>query len=120
MLLVGGGSGVVPLMAMLRHRRRTMSDLPMRLVYSVRTADDVIYADELGDDAVLTFTREPPEDWSGHRGRIDPELIGQAAIDDGTAFVCGSNGFVETASQLLLQAGYEPHRVRTERFGPTG
>ena len=59
-LLVGGGSGVVPLMAMLRHRRRTMPDLPMRLVYSVRDADDVIYADELGDDATLTYTREPP------------------------------------------------------------
>ena len=70
-LLVGGGSGVVPLMAMLRHRRRTMPELPMRLVYSVRTAEDVIYADELGDDAVLTYTREPPAGWSGHRGRID-------------------------------------------------
>jgi ferredoxin-NADP reductase len=118
-LLIGGGSGVVPLMAMLRHRRRTMPELTMRLVYSVRNADDVIYRDELGDDALLTFTREPPEGWSGHRGRIDPELIAEAAIDDGIAFVCGSNGFVETASQLLLDAGYEAQRVRTERFGPT-
>jgi ferredoxin-NADP reductase len=119
-LLVGGGSGVVPLMCMLRHRRLTMPDLPMRLVYSVRNADDVIYADELGDDAVLTFTREPPEGWGGHRGRIDSELIGEAGIDGGTAFVCGSNGFVETASQLLLSSGYEAQRIRTERFGPTG
>jgi ferredoxin-NADP reductase len=119
-LLVGGGSGVVPLMAMLRHRRRTMPELPMRLIYSVRNADDVIYADELGDDAMLTFTREPPEGWTGHRGRIDRELIAQAGIDGGTAFVCGSNGFVESASQLLLQASYDPQRVRTERFGPTG
>jgi ferredoxin-NADP reductase len=119
-LLVGGGSGVVPLMAMLRHRRRTMPELPMRLIYSVRKLDDVIYADELGDDAVLTFTREPPEGWTGHRGRIDHELIAQAGIDGGTAFVCGSSGFVESASQLLLQAGYDPQRVRTERFGPTG
>jgi ferredoxin-NADP reductase len=107
-------------MAMLRHRRRTMPELPMRLIYSVRNADDVIYADELGDDAMLTFTREPPEGWTGHRGRIDRELIAQAGIDGGTAFVCGSNGFVESASQLLLQASYDPQRVRTERFGPTG
>jgi ferredoxin-NADP reductase len=119
-LLVGGGSGVVPLMAILRHRRRTMPELPMRLVYSVRNADDVIYADELGDDAVLTFTRKPPEGWTGRHGRIDRELIAQAGINSGTAFVCGSNGFVESASQLLLQAGYDPQRVRTERFGPTG
>jgi ferredoxin-NADP reductase len=117
-LLVGGGSGVVPLMAMLRHRRRTVPDLPMRLVYSVRTAEDVIYADELGDEAVLTFTREQPEDWTGHTGRIDASLLGEPA--GGTAFVCGSNGFVETASRLLLEAGYEPGQVRTERFGPTG
>ncbi len=68
MLLVGGGSGVVPLMAILRHRRRTMPDLPMRLVYSVRSAEDVIYADELDDDAVLTFTREPPDGWRGTGG----------------------------------------------------
>ena len=119
-LLVGGGSGVVPLMAILRHRRRTMPDLPMRLVYSVRNADDVIYSDELGEEALLTFTRKPPDGWSGHRGRIDPALIAEAGIDASTAFVCGSNGFVEAASQLLLAAGYEPHQVRTERFGPTG
>ena len=74
-LLVGGGSGVVPLMAMLRHRRRTMPELPMRLVYSVRNADDVIYADELGDDTSITFTREPPSGWKGHAGRIDAELL---------------------------------------------
>ena len=119
-LLVGGGSGVVPLMAILRHRRRTMPDLLMRLVYSVRNAEDVIYSDELGDDAVLTFTREPPEGWSGHRGRIDDGLIAEAGIDDGIAFVCGSNGFVEAASELLLEAGYDPRQIRTERFGPTG
>jgi ferredoxin-NADP reductase len=119
-LLVGGGSGVVPLMSMLRHRRRTMPDLPMRLIYSVREADDVIYADELGDDAVLTFTRDAPGGWTGHTGRIDAALIGEAADNSGTAFVCGSNGFVEAASSLLLDAGYEPTAIRTERFGPTG
>ena len=119
-LLVGGGSGVVPLMAMLRHRRRTMPQLPMRLVYSVRTAEDVIYAGELGDDAVLTFTREPPADWSGHRGRIDAELIADADLATGTAFICGSNGFVESAAGLLLEVGFGPGQIRTERFGPTG
>jgi ferredoxin-NADP reductase len=120
-LLVGGGSGVVPLMAMLRHRRRTMPELPMTLVYSVRTAADVIYADELGDEAVVTYTREPPAGWSGHTGRIDASLIASAgAPNDATAFVCGSDGFVETASSLLLEAGLAPERIRTERFGPTG
>jgi ferredoxin-NADP reductase len=121
-LLVGGGSGVVPLMAILRHRRRTMPELPMRLVYSVRAADDVIYGDELGDDAVLTFTREPPEAWSGHTGRIDGALLSEAAApaDSATAFVCGSNGFVEAVSRLLLEHGYRPQGIRTERFGPTG
>ena len=116
-LLVGGGSGVVPLMSMLRHRRRTEPDADMRLVYSVRAAEDVIYADELGDDAALTFTREPPAGWSGHTGRIDSSMLEGAS---GTAFVCGSNGFVETASRLLLESGFDPERVRTERFGPTG
>jgi ferredoxin-NADP reductase len=119
-LLVGGGSGVVPLMAILRHRRRTMPDLPMRLVYSVRTAADVIYADELGDDAQITFTREPPAGWTGHTGRIDAALLADAGFASGMAFVCGSNGFVESASELLLENGFQPERIRTERFGPTG
>ena len=120
LLLVGGGSGVVPLMAMLRHRRRVMPEVAMRLVYSVRSAADVIYADELGDDALLTFTRQPPAGWTGHTGRVAPELIAAAGIDQGTAFICGSNGFVETASQLVLEAGFAPGQIRTERFGPSG
>jgi ferredoxin-NADP reductase len=119
-LLVGGGSGVVPLMAILRHRRRTMPELPMRLVYSVRTAEDVIYADELGDETLLTYTREPPEGWSGHVGRIDAELIASAGVDSGAAFICGTNSFVESMSVLLLEAGFEPRQIRTERFGPSG
>jgi ferredoxin-NADP reductase len=119
-LLIGGGSGVVPLMAMLRHRRRTMPDLPMKLVYSVRNADDVIYADELDDDALLTFTREPPAGWPGHRGRIDLPLVAEATSTPGIAFICGTNGFVEAASQLAMQAGFEAAQIRTERFGPTG
>ena len=119
-VLVGGGSGVVPLMAILRHRRLTMPELPMHLVYSIRSSEDVIYADELGDDALLTFTREPPDGWTGHTGRIDGTLIAAANMPGATAFVCGSNGFVEAASQVLLDAGTEPRRIRTERFGPTG
>jgi ferredoxin-NADP reductase len=118
-LLVGGGSGVVPLVSMLRHRRRTMPELEMRLIYSVRNGEDVIYADELAEDATLTFTRQPPPGWSGHSGRIDLGMI-TAAGPPGAAFVCGSNGFVESASELLLEARYEPRRIRTERFGPTG
>lgn len=120
-LLLGGGSGVVPLMAMLRHRRRAAPELPMRLLYSVRSPADVIYADELGNETLLTFTRSAPEDWSGHRGRIDEALIAQAGdgLADGIAFVCGSNGFVETGAQLLISAGFAPERIRTERFGPS-
>lgn len=117
--LVGGGSGVVPLMCMLRHRRKTMPELPMRLVYSVRNAEDVIYADELGEETVLTYTREPPHGWPGHTGRIDAELIANEAFGAGPAFVCGTNGFVESAVELLLASGMEPGAIRTERFGPT-
>jgi ferredoxin-NADP reductase len=122
-LLIGGGSGVVPLMAMLRHRTRIGADAAMRLVYSVRTAADVIYAEELaalGDDVVVTYTREPPAGWGGHTGRIDAGLIGAAASGAMTAYICGSNGFVEAASGLLLDAGLAPEAIRTERFGPTG
>jgi ferredoxin-NADP reductase len=119
-LLIGGGSGVVPLMSMLRHRRRTAPELEMRLVYSVRTAADVIYREELGDDATLTFTRGAPDGWTGHTGRIGPDLIGDETGRSAAAFVCGSNGFVEAATQLLLDHGVEPERIRTERFGPTG
>jgi ferredoxin-NADP reductase len=120
MLLVGGGSGVVPLMSILRHRRRTTPELPMRLVYSVRSADDVIYADELGDEAVLTYTRRAPDRWTGHTGRIDSSLFPGDESTSGLAFVCGTNGFVETATSLLMDAGYPPERIRTERFGPSG
>ena len=119
-LLIGGGSGVAPLMGILRHRRRTMPELPMSLVYSVRTAEDVIYAGELGDEALLTFTREPPAGWEGHTGRIDASLISATGFHDGFAYVCGTNGFVETAVALVLEAGFDPAQVRTERFGPTG
>jgi ferredoxin-NADP reductase len=119
-VLVGGGSGVVPLMCMLRHKRRTMPDLDMRLVYSVRHADDAIYADELGDETTLTYTRGAPDGWSGHTGHVDAEMVRTPADGARLAYVCGSNGFVETASQLLLGVGVEPAVIRTERYGDAG
>lgn len=123
-LLLGGGSGVVPLMAMLRHKRRTAPASEMRLIYSVRNAADVIYARELAQDdaALITYTRIAPPGWSGHSGRVDRALIDAAGVDPahGSAFVCGSNGFVETAARLLLEAGFDAANVRTERYGPTG
>jgi ferredoxin-NADP reductase len=92
----------------------------MRLVYSVRTAADVIYADELGDETVLTFTREPPNGWTGHTGHIDADMITGTGLTSGTAFICGSNAFVETATDLVAEAGFGLASIRTERFGPTG
>ena len=118
-LLVGGGSGVVPLMAMLRHKRRVMPEVDMRLVYSVRHADDVIYEDEIDGDAVLTYTRDAPEGWAGHTGHVDAAMLDAPADGAELAFVCGSNGFVETASDLLLEVGMQPGAIRTERFGGT-
>ena len=119
-LLLGGGSGVVPLMAMLRHRRRTRPEVPMRLLYSVKTGEDIIYASELGDDAVVTFTRDAPHGWGGHRGRIDSDLVAEALPGpEATVFVCGSNGFVEAATQLAMEAGCPSASIRTERFGPS-
>jgi ferredoxin-NADP reductase len=119
LLLIGGGSGVVPLMSMLRHRRRALPQVPVRLLYSVRSPDDVFYRDELGEETTLTYTRRTPENWSGATGRIDAELVGRLGWPDGMAYVCGPNGFVETATRLLMEAGYEPARIRTERFGPS-
>jgi ferredoxin-NADP reductase len=121
-LLVGGGSGVVPLMSILRHRRLTRSKAPIRLIYSVRKADDVIYEDELGDETLLTFTQDAPAGWTGHMGRIDAEMVeaGAESMRSGLVFICGSNPFVETASELLLGAGFQSDQIRTERFGPGG
>ena len=120
-LLVGGGSGVVPLMAMLRHRRRTMPELEMRLVYSVRSAEDVIYADELGDDAVLTFTREAPSGWSGHTGRIDAALIADAAARPGDRLRLRLQRFRRGRRRACCSRPVSiREQIRTERFGPTG
>ena len=121
-LLLGGGSGVVPLMSMLRDRRLTAPELPMRLVYSVRTPEDVIYASEIGPETTLAYTRMAPDGWPGRVGRIDEAVIAKAVEGflGGLAFVCGTNGFVESAVGLLLAAGFPAASIRTERFGPSG
>lgn len=118
-LLIGGGSGVVPLMAMLRHQRRADPAATMRLIYSVRRDGDVIYADEL-HDALITYTREPPRGWTGHTGRITARMVAAAGLASGTVFVCGSNPFVEAATDAAMAAGFDAAAIRTERFGPTG
>ncbi|MBO0837850.1 MAG: oxidoreductase, partial [Actinobacteria bacterium] len=131
LLLVGGGSGVVPLMAMLRHRRAAGSTVPARLLYSARSIDDVIYQEELdrlmaADDGLsvqLTLTDSQPAGWGGYARRIDRELVGEVAwpaTEKPVAFLCGPTPFVEAASQILVALGYDPSSVRTERFGPTG
>lgn len=119
LLLIGGGSGVVPLMSMLRHRRRARPEVPTRLLYSVRSPDDVFYRDELGEETTLTYTRRTSEGWTGATGRISAELVAGVAWPDGHAYVCGPNGFVETATGLLMDSGYDVARIRTERFGPS-
>jgi ferredoxin-NADP reductase len=131
LLLVAGGSGVVPLAAMLRHRVASGSDVPVRLLYSSRSLDDVIYREELdglaastpGVDVVHTLTRSQPPGWTGYSRRIDAEMLAEVAwpaAEGPTAFVCGPTRFVETVAKGLLVLGYEAGRIRTERFGPTG
>ena len=126
--LLAGGSGIVPLRAILRDRLRTGSDVPARLLYSARTLPDVIYRDELGQhhDGVAvsyTLTRAQPPGWAGHTGRIDASLLADAAwpaTAKPLAYVCGPTSFVETAAAGLVGLGYPPDRVKTERFGATG
>jgi ferredoxin-NADP reductase len=128
LLLLAGGSGVVPLRAMLRHRERSGSQVPARLLYSARTLDDVIYRGELDEAAdgvqiVYTLTREQPRGWSGYARRVDPELLSEVAWPpehEPRAFVCGPTSFVETVARGLVELGYPPGRVKTERFGATG
>jgi ferredoxin-NADP reductase len=118
--LVGGGSGIVPLMSMLRlARRRGVSDL-VRLVVSVRSPSMLYYADELpGPETAVVYTREPPPGSSRPAGRLTVDDVAQLVRPDVTAYVCGSSGFADAASRLLLDAGVPVHRVRVERFGPT-
>ena len=114
---------MVPLMSMLRHRRRTTPELPMRLVYSVRTPADVIYADELGEDAVLTFTREAPAGWGGHAGASTPQLIADAlsASSPRASRSCAApTASWSPAASCCSSAGFAPEQIRTERFGPSG
>jgi ferredoxin-NADP reductase len=123
-MLIAGGSGIVPLRSMLRYRAQTGSDTPARLLYSVRTPADIIYRSELssyGDVVTYTFTRQPPPGWTGHTGRVTPSLLADAAFpasSGAVAYVCGPTMFVETAARdLMLSAGYPAVRIRTERFG---
>ncbi|MGI8825039.1 MAG: ferredoxin reductase [Chloroflexota bacterium] len=130
LFLVGGGSGIVPLMAILRHRLAAGSDIPLTLLYSARSPEDVIYRKELdqvaADDGIAvtyTFTRSQPPGWTGYDRRIDEALLNETGPARDTAplaYVCGPTQFVETAATALLTLGYEPGRVKTERFGPTG
>ena len=129
LLLVGGGSGVVPLRAILRHRSAVGSAVPARLLYSDRTLEHVIYRDELarfaddGVDVHLTLTRAQPEGWRGYARRIDRDLLQEVAwppSERPLIYVCGPTAFVETAASVLVELGHDPARIRTERFGPTG
>ncbi len=131
LFLVAGGSGIVPLMSMLRHRAVSGRSVPARLVYSSRTLDDIVYREELMDlvaqDAGLevahTLTREQPPDWEGHTGRVDDELLAQAGWSPDArplVYVCGPTGFVEAVAEALVRLGHDPAQIRTERFGATG
>jgi ferredoxin-NADP reductase len=130
LLLVAGGSGVVPLRAMVRHHRAIESDVPVRLLYSARALDDVVYHDELMRasafdevDVRITLTREQPDGWRGYRGRVGRELLEEVAWPPARrplAFVCGPTGFVEAVASALVALGHGPGRIRTERFGASG
>jgi ferredoxin-NADP reductase len=129
LLLVGGGSGVVPLAAMARDRARAGSDVPARLVLSARTETDIFYRSELerlaadGLGLVVTLTRERNPAWAGRRGRVDAGMLREVAFapsERPRAFVCGPTGFVEAVADALVDLGHAPEMVRTERFGPSG
>lgn len=131
LLLVAGGSGIVPLMAMLRHWRRRGSAIPARLLVSVRSLDGLFYADELqalaacgdGFELTVTLTRAAPDGWAGPTGRLDRALLARVAwppASGARAFVCGPTSLVEAAATLLVELGYPPERVKAERFGPSG
>jgi len=130
LLLIGGGSGVVPLRAMLRHHLATGSGVPLRVLYSSRSLADVIYREELmrmvdddGLDIRFTLTRQQPAGWRGYARRIDVPLLAEVAFPSDTdplVYICGPTGFVEAVAEGLVQLGHDPSRIRTERFGPTG
>jgi ferredoxin-NADP reductase len=131
LLLVAGGSGVVPLMAMARHRARAAAEVPARLLLSSRGPDEIIYHDELdrlaaaGDGFAVahTLTRTQPPGWTGYARRIDEQMLTEVIEPLGTstrAFACGPTALVETVANGLVHLGLPPDRIRTERFGPTG
>jgi ferredoxin-NADP reductase len=131
LLLVAGGSGIAPLMAMIRHRQAAGSDTPVRLLFSSRSYEDVMFREELerlaAEDETLeithTLTRSAPPGWKGYHRRIDEEMLGEVAFSTGEmplAFVCGPTPLVEAVATDLVKLGHEPARVKTERFGPTG
>ena len=125
LLLVAGGSGVVPFRSMLRHRHNLGSEAPIRLLYSARSLPDVIYRGELehADDGVAviyTLTRRQPPGWTGHAGRVDRRLLAEAAWPaerDPLTFVCGPTPFVEAVASGLTELGYPARRIKTERYG---
>jgi ferredoxin-NADP reductase len=130
LLMLAGGSGVVPFRSIVRHWASGPRKVRPRLVYSARSLGDVIYREELnhladadGLDLRLALTREWPDDWQGQRGRVDRSLL-EAVVwpvaDTPIAYVCGPNGFVEAVSQTLVAIGYPAGQIKTERFGPTG
>jgi len=129
LLMVAGGSGVVPFRAMLRHWAAGGRTVPVRLLYSSRTLGDVIYRNEFdrlaeeGAEVELTLTRQWPADWQGHRGRVDRDLLAAVAWSperEPLIYVCGPTPFVEAVAEALVDAGHKPGRIKTERFGPTG
>jgi ferredoxin-NADP reductase len=128
---MAGGSGVVPLMAMVRHRAAVKDSTPVRLLYSSRTVDDVIYREELdrlaGADQSLdvrhTLTRAQPPGWNGYARRLDGQMIDDVmwpASETPLVFICGPTAFVEAAASLLVEHGYDQSWIKTERFGATG
>jgi ferredoxin-NADP reductase len=123
LLLVGGGSGVVPLRAMLRHHQAIASNVPARLLYSARTRADLIYRTELDRyETIFTLTRERPEGWTGRTGRIERDLLAEVAWPSAQrplVYICGPTGFVEAVADSLVALGHDSTRIRTERFGPT-
>ena len=131
LLLVAGGSGIVPLMAMIRHRAATGSKTPTRLLYSSRSLEDVIYKEELdrlasaGDGLTVahTLTRKQPEGWTGYSRRIDTAMLAEVELPKAQmpiVYVCGPTPLVEWVASLLVDMGYDPASIKTERFGPTG
>jgi ferredoxin-NADP reductase len=131
LLLVAGGSGISPLMAMIRHRAARGSRVPTRLLYSSRSLEDVIYRAELdhlagradGLEVFHTLTRSRPSDWQGYARRIDGDMLAEVGFPPEQrplCMICGPTPLVETVAQALVELGHPPDRVKTERFGPTG